>query len=188
MDMTKRNYLVVDNLIIRPAEQSDSHVISQYFYRNKSHLSPWEPVRGEDFYTSAGWRQRLIKLVELHQLNLAYYFIIQQAGSDEVIGTISYSNLVRHPFHACYVGYSLDEEMQGNGIMRRALMKTNEWLFQEQNLHRIMAAYIPRNKRSGNVLEAAGFEYEGLAKDYLFINGQWEDHVLTALVNSDWQE
>jgi ribosomal-protein-alanine N-acetyltransferase len=51
------------------------------------------------------------------------------------------------------------------------------------NLHRLQAAYQPNNVRSGAVLERLGFEHEGLARDYLFINGAWRDHCITALRN-----
>ena len=30
------------------------------------------------------------------------------------------------------------------------------------------------------------FEKEGYEKDYLLIDGQWRDHVLTALTTPDW--
>jgi len=28
---------------------------------------------------------------------------------------------------------------------------------------------------------------EGYARDYLLINGKWEDHILTSLVNPHWK-
>jgi hypothetical protein len=31
-----------------------------------------------------------------------------------------------------------------------------------------------------------GFEKEGYAKDYLLIDGRWQDHVLTALTWREW--
>jgi ribosomal-protein-alanine N-acetyltransferase len=34
---------------------------------------------------------------------------------------------------------------------------------------------MPHNRRSGNVLKRAGFVVEGYARDYLMINGKWED-------------
>jgi ribosomal-protein-alanine N-acetyltransferase len=43
---------------------------------------------------------------------------------------------------------------------------------------------MPENERSANLLKTLGFEREGYAKRYLLINGQWEDHVLSALINS----
>ena len=58
-----------------------------------------------------------------------------------------------------------------------------DYMFEEENLHRIMPNYVPSNKRSEKLLTKLGFVREGLAKDYLFINGKWENHILTALVN-----
>jgi ribosomal-protein-alanine N-acetyltransferase len=48
-----------------------------------------------------------------------------------------------------------------------------------------MANHMSDNARSGKLLESLGFQREGLAKDYLYKNGNWEDHVLTSLINYD---
>ena len=58
-----------------------------------------------------------------------------------------------------------------------------KYAFNELELNRVMANYMPGNERSGNLLKKLGFSEEGLAKKYLKINGRWEDHVLTSLVN-----
>ena len=67
--------------------------------------------------------------------------------------------------------------------MAQALRATNAFVFDSMRLHRIMANYRPENERSARLLERLGFVREGLAKDYLFIDGAWRDHILTALVN-----
>ncbi len=36
---------------------------------------------------------------------------------------------------------------------------------------------MPRNTASLRVLEKNGYTPEGLAKEYLYINGVWEDHI-----------
>jgi ribosomal-protein-alanine N-acetyltransferase len=51
------------------------------------------------------------------------------------------------------------------------------------NLHRIQAAYRPENWRSAEVLKRLGFQDEGLATDYLFIDDQWRVHRVSALLN-----
>jgi len=56
------------------------------------------------------------------------------------------------------------------------------------NLHRIMANYVPTNERSASVLKKLGFQVEGYARDYLYLNGKWRDHILTSLTNKDWQD
>jgi len=38
------------------------------------------------------------------------------------------------------------------------------------------------------VLRRLGFVPQGYARDYLRIDGEWRDHVLTALVNARWSE
>ncbi len=173
---------------IRFADKGDSKLISDYFVKNRHHLKPWEPIREKSFYTEKGWEAKLIKLHELHLLELGFYCLIVCKRTGQMLGTISFSNLVRFPMHACSVGYSLDRDVQGRGVMRTALKLACQWMFETQNIHTINASYMPENKRSESVLMAAGFEPVGYAKQYLLINGKWEDHKLTSLINSQWKE
>ena len=62
-----------------------------------------------------------------------------------------------------------------------------KFAFDEMNIHRVMANYMPTNKRSGALLRRLGFTEEGFARDYLFLNGRWCDHVMMALVNKNWR-
>lgn len=173
---------------VRLAKKEDSKLISDYFTRNREYLKPWEPVREEAFFTEQGWKKKLIKLTELHALNLGFYCLIIDLPSGKMLGTVSFSNVVRFPLHSCNVGYSLDKEAQGRGTMRKALKLACEWMFSEQNMHRISASYMPHNSRSESVLMANGFHSVGYAKEYLLIDGKWQDHKLTALINPNWQE
>ncbi len=175
-------------LVLRTARASDALMIASYFQRNREFLKPWEPRRQEIFYTVAGWAQRLIKMEELHKFALGFYCLLVDADSDEMLGTISFSNLSRFPLYSATVGYSMDEDAQGHGYMSRGLKMACEYMFSVQNLHRIQAGFMPHNKRSEAVLTGNGFEREGYAKDYLLIDGVWQDHVLMSLVNADWQE
>ncbi|WP_282176552.1 ribosomal protein S5-alanine N-acetyltransferase [Vibrio nereis] len=176
-----------EDIILRTAEPMDGKLISDYFIANREHLREWEPVREEAFFTESGWTQKLIKLNELHKMGLGYYMIITESETGQMLGTISFSNISRFPFYACNVGYSLGKEAQGRGVMTRALRMAVNYMFSIQNLHRIMAGYMPRNKRSEAVLHRVGFIKEGFAKDYLLINGRWEDHNLTSLINENWK-
>ncbi|MGS6274334.1 GNAT family N-acetyltransferase, partial [Enterobacter hormaechei] len=72
------------------------------------------------------------------------------------------------------------------GLMFEALTAAIRYMQRTQHIHRIMANYMPHNKRSGDLLARLGFEKEGYAKDYLLIDGEWRDHVLTALTTQEW--
>jgi ribosomal-protein-alanine N-acetyltransferase len=61
------------------------------------------------------------------------------------------------------------------------------FMFDEVRLRRLEAACLPSNEPSKSVLRKVGFREEGLARQYLKINGVWHDHVLFALLGEDWR-
>jgi len=158
----------------------------------EGHLDRWSPPATPAFFTEAFWRERLAAAVEEFQAGRAARFVLQlRAGKAPaemdapIIGTCNYTNVVRGPFLACHLGYQIARAHEGRGLMAEALRATNPFMFRALRLHRIMANYRPENVRSGRLLERLGFVREGLAKDYLFIDGAWRDHILTALTNPD---
>ena len=52
-------------------------------------------------------------------------------------------------------------------------------------LHRLEAACLPTNTPSRSLLAKAGFQQEGYAREYLCINGLWQDHLLFARLAGD---
>lgn len=70
--------------------------------------------------------------------------------------------------------------------MKSIVMHAIDYAFNDLKLHRVMANHMPGNERSAGLLKSLGFEIEGYAKEYLLIDGKWEDHVLNSLLkNSD---
>ncbi len=84
---------------------------------------------------------------------------------------------------ACHMGYSVDQKYEGKGVMKALCQNVINYAFEELSLNRVMANYMPRNHRSAKLLQSLGFCIEGEVKRYLQINGVWEDHVLTSLLN-----
>ncbi len=103
--------------------------------------------------------------------------------TSKLIGECNFTNIIRGPFQACHLGFSISAQFEGKGLMCEALAAAIDYIFCEYKLHRIMANYCPENRRSGRLLTRLGFEREGLARAYLKINGFWADHVLTSLIN-----
>ena len=104
-----------------------------------------------------------------------------------MVGNLSLTQIVRGALHACTLGYALSADAQGHGYMLEAVRGAVAYAFGTLGLHRVMADYMPRNRRSATVLRQAGFVVEGYAREYLRINGRWEDHVLTAITNDQWK-
>ena len=176
-------------LAVRLARPGMQAGIARFLHENfEGHLDRWSPPASSAFFTEAFWRDRLAIAVEEFHSGRAARFVLQALGpeSGPVVGTCNYTNIVRGPFLACHLGYQIARSHEGQGLMAEALRATNGFVFREMKLHRIMANYRPENERSARLLERLGFVREGLAKDYLFIDGAWRDHVLTALVNPEF--
>ncbi|WP_341849645.1 GNAT family N-acetyltransferase [Thermoflavimicrobium dichotomicum] len=47
---------------------------------------------------------------------------------------------------------------------------------------------MPHNHASIRVLEKAGFRKEGFSRNYLKINGNWEDHFIFAITQEDLRQ
>ena len=181
--------LTTARLIVRPATADDVPAIVAYFLDNQAFLEPWEPARPEGFYTEQFWSEQVARNREHAETDRALrMFIFPSDAPGDIIGTVNLTEFVRGAFHACYLGYGLSAAREGQGYMREALRAAIPHAFGPLRLHRIMANYVPHNRRSGSVLKALGFQVEGYARDYLRINGRWEDHVLTSLTNPDWKD
>lgn len=157
----------------------------EYATANRDHHAPWSPLLPEEYFTEKYWRERFRSAREefLHGESLRLVLFRKQDVMGRVLGTCNFTNFIRGPFQACYLGYLLDKDAVGRGLMQEALRAAIRYAFDEMRLHRIMANYMPRNERSANVLRRLGFTVEGYARDYLQIAGRWEDHIMTALTN-----
>ena len=168
-------------LTILPPERAS--LMLDFYQRNRAHLMAWEPRRDEDFYTLSHWHGRLRDGYGQFFDGSAVQLVALDPQGERVLATCNFTHILMGMFKACHLGYAVDEEHQGQGLMQEVLTAAIDYLFREHGLHRIMASYMPANRRSGALLDRLGFEREGYARDYLMINGRWEDHVLTALIN-----
>ena len=163
--------------------------------RNREHFARWDPPTADSFYTLEAQTLRVQQGLAAFHADTAYrYWLIDatRAGGArlpstdvEVIGSIHFSQVARGAFQNAMLGYALDRAHVGQGLMTEALAAGIAEMFSPRvNLHRVQAAYRPENARSAAVLERLGFAFEGLAPDYLFIDGAWRDHRVMALRNA----
>ena len=59
--------------------------------------------------------------------------------------------------------------------------------FEEMKLNRISAALDPENHASAHVLEKVGMTHEGTAREEYFIDGQFSDTKMYAILRREWQ-
>lgn len=167
--------------------------VVDYYVRNRQHIANSQALMPESFYSKSHWRDRLIQNQEAYQRDesLSLFAFLRQGEKEydrRVIATVNFTSILRRAAQFCYLGYSLDKDCQGLGYMTEAVSTAIDFVFEEMNVHRIMANYVPHNLKSARVLSRLGFVVEGYARDYLCLNGQWQDHVLTSRTNTSWRQ
>ena len=183
--MIEPPYLETPRARIRIADEADAPKLLHYRLENRAHLSPWEPLRENEYYTLEHCARTIADSRELARQDRGYLLMAFDHAEQSILATCNFAHLVRGAFQACHVGYGVAARMQGQGLMREILEPSTAWAFGALNLHRVMANYLPRDERSARLLASLGFEREGYAKRYLQIAGVWEDHILTARIRPD---
>lgn len=174
-------------LLLLPAQPAQARAMLDFHVRNRQHFEPWDPKPGDMFFTELYWTMQLRQRARDWEEGRGGRFLLAlHAEPERVIGSIGLSNISRGAFQSCHLGYGLDQHCQGQGLMREALEAVIRCAFDTLRLHRVQANYQPHNLRSAGLLKRLGFEIEGHAKNYLYLNGAWRDHVLSSRLNPDF--
>ncbi|MBK8946677.1 MAG: GNAT family N-acetyltransferase [Ignavibacteriae bacterium] len=125
------------------------------------------------------------RIIKSYEDKTGINWIIREKSFSKVVGYIGYWNLIRENVRA-EIGYALNPEYWGKGIMSESLSKILEFGFNELSLHSIFGNVNPQNKRSIKLLERFGFKKEAyFREDYLY-NGKYLDSEIYCLLETDF--
>ncbi len=86
------------------------------------------------------------------------------------------------------VGYTTVAHRQGEGIAEECTRRLVEYLFEDENHHRLTAGTDPRNTGSNRVLEKLGFRREAHCLQSVKTHEGWCDEYFWALLGSEWRD
>ena len=174
-----------DIVSLRPPQMSDFAEWAALRETSREFLRPWEPIWPVDDLTRGAFRRRLKRYGEDQRDDQAYSFFIFRKSDGALVGGVRITNVRRGVAQAGSFGYWMGEPYARQGLMSSAMRALVPFSFVTLRLHRLEAACIPTNAASIRLLEKSGFEREGYARQYLCINGIWQDHLLYARIKDD---
>jgi [ribosomal protein S5]-alanine N-acetyltransferase len=175
-------------LTLRTLMESDHAAWSEVRSRCRDWLVPWEPrpagmpAASED---RASFAARCALRERERQIGSGFGFVI--FVDDRFAGEVTLSSIQRGPFQSASIGYWVDRDLAGQGLVPEAVVVTLRFAFETLGLHRVEISIIPRNAASRRVVEKLDVRVEGLAERYLEIDGVWEDHIRFAITSEEWQ-
>lgn len=171
---------------LRPLRIRDAPVWSELRLRNQDWLAPWEPTSPEPWvirHSVAAFPPMLSRLRRMARAGYALPWGVTY--DDRLVGQLTAVNIVRGAFDSTQIGYWLDQQVAGRGVMTTAVALAVDHCFTAVGLHRVQIDIRPENVRSRRVVEKLGFRQEAYFVRYLDIDGAWRDHVGYALTRED---
>lgn len=175
-----------ERIFIRPLTRADASSLLELRRSNRDFLTPWEPRRDETFWTLEAQEAEIERGAVEAANDQGVAFGILLNHSEELVGRVALSNIVRGIWQNATLGYFVGRQHNGKGYATEAVHLTLRFAFESARLHRVQAGVIQRNAGSIRVLERAGFRFEGVSPRYLNINGVWEDHRMYAITVEEW--
>jgi ribosomal-protein-alanine N-acetyltransferase len=122
--------------------------------------------------------QRIQDMVHDNQ-GITWAISLKESG--KLIGTIGFWQLQMEHYRA-EIGYMLDPDFQGRGIMKEALAAAIDYAWNVMKAHTVDANVDPENTASRKFLEKNGFEQEAYFRENFFWNGKFLDTVVYGIV------
>jgi ribosomal-protein-alanine N-acetyltransferase len=181
--------LVHGDIALRPLRQLDARAWREVRARNADWLRPWEAtlppeaLSTEDVPTFSMMVRRLRR--EARQGRTLPFAVTYQG---RFVGQLTIGGIAWGSLRAGYIGYWIDREVAGRGIMPTAVALALDHCFEVMGLHRVEINIRPENAASLRVAEKLGLHREGERRAYLHIDGAWRDHVVFAVHRGDFPD
>jgi ribosomal-protein-alanine N-acetyltransferase len=174
-----------DGVLMRAPQMSDFPAWAALREQSEDFLKPWEPVWPADDLTRSAFKRRLKRYAEDMRLDQTYPFLLFDRRDNKLVGGLTLTNVRRGVAQSGSIGYWIGQPFAHRGYMTAGVRAFIPFAFEALRLHRLEAACIPTNNASIRLLEKTGFKREGYAREYLCINGLWQDHLLYARLRGD---
>jgi ribosomal-protein-alanine N-acetyltransferase len=172
--------LTSGEITLRPVSRSDAAVWREIRARNAEWLRPWDatvPPGGDARPTS--YPALVRRLRRMARAGTTLPFALEVDG--RFAGQVTVNNIVRGSAQFASLGYWIDQQYAGRGIMPRAVAMAIDHCFNTVGLHRVEICIRPENTNSLRIVEKLGLTEVGLAPRFLHIDGAWRDHRLFAV-------
>ncbi|WP_428408882.1 GNAT family N-acetyltransferase [Hyphococcus sp.] len=180
--------LVHDPVMLRPGTAADYPAWLALREKSRTHLTEWEESWSPEQATLSSFKRRLRTYDRDARRGAGLSLLVFRIDDNALVGGATLTNIRFGAARSGMLGYWIGAPFIRRGYGGAAVAAMKAHAFERLGLNRIVAACQPGNIASQKLLERNGFACEGLARDYLRINGVWRDHQIYAVTAADYRE
>ena len=113
-------------------------------------------------------------------------YLVRRRDDGALAGFINVNDITGGALLSASLGYAAFVPHTGQGYVREGVALVVDHAFGPLGLHRVEANIQPGNERSAALVRSLGFRLEGYSPRFLYIDGDWRDHLRWAVVAEDW--
>ena len=177
-------YLKVDrDIFLRGPEVTDAEVAYRIIDAQREYLGEWLDWvhRTTTVQQTLDFIQMSIKLNAGGQKLTSFIF-----KNKQLVGSLSLVRISKEHRKA-EIGYWLDENFQGQGIVSKSIAKFIEYSFDELHLNKLTIKVVEQNKKSCAVPLRLGFVQEGILRREVRFRGKFYNKLIFGLLKEEWQ-
>ena len=172
-----------DLVLLRPVRPEDQSEFVRVNEISREHFRPWMPTLPPGKSFDEVFEEGLVR-AEKAEREGTEVRLVAVLPDGRIAGFFALTQIFRGAFENAYAGWRVSSDQLGRGIATSGVIALLDLAFSPEpeglGLHRVQVNIIPSNRASVRVAEKAGFRLEGEAKDYLKIDGRWQDHLMFA--------
>jgi [ribosomal protein S5]-alanine N-acetyltransferase len=171
-------------VVLRPLRRNDARAWFEVRQRNLAWLEPWEATSPEGEHRGTPTFAQYVRMLSRQgRRGEALPFAVEYHGA--FVGQLTVSSVVRGSARSASIGYWIDRDVAGRGIIPTAVAMAVDHCFGPVGLHRIEITIRPENAASLRVVAKLGLREEGLRERFLHIQGEWRDHRTFAITSDE---
>jgi RimJ/RimL family protein N-acetyltransferase len=173
--------IFTDRLRIIPLEEK--HLASLTELRNDPSTWKWlTDINPVNSTSQKDWLERL------HRDSSRLYLAIEVIGTVyQFVGIIRSDNWDRVN-RSVRIGIDLLQAYRGKGYATEAFSAFIDYLFNQQNMHRIWLLVAKENKDAIKLYEKLGFSLEGSQRQAIFRDGAYHDYLMLSILENEWKQ
>jgi ribosomal-protein-serine acetyltransferase len=173
-----------EKLALKLRSPEDASAIYRVIDNNREHLRVWLDWV-DNTRSPEDVKKFIIACNEGFQEKKSADFGIWYDG--EWVGSMGFHNISER-YKTGAIGYWLDKEHQGKGIMTACVKAITEYGFNELGLNRVEIECSVMNEKSKAVAERLGFVLEGVLRHNRVHEGKSQDGLIFSMIKTEWKK
>ena len=167
-----------ERLLLRPFSYEDALSAMKNWAGDEEVQSMY----GEPAYKTPEEMKKLLdEYITRYVSGYTYRWAVIEKESGECIGQVAYFLVDEHNSWG-EIEYAIGAAYQGKGYATEAAKAVIDYGFKKIGFNKVQICVRPSNLKSKRVIEKCGFEYEGMLRDYFFIDGKYEGRMYFSLL------